>query len=107
MSKIAQSAVDHQFAANRKGRFIDLLENLADSLRKGLLSGNITCVRGDDHGFFAQFLPSSFVAASKLAGFVPVTAIRAPPFKKCLAVSRPIPLAPPVMSARLPFDLFN
>jgi hypothetical protein len=44
-------------------------------------------------------------AAPRVAGFLPVMATRAPSRRKRRAVSRPIPLVPPVMSARLSLSL--
>ena len=50
--------------------------------------------------------PSSARVASMPAGLVPVTATRAPSARNCRAASRPMPLVPPVIRARLPSSLF-
>jgi hypothetical protein len=50
-------------------------------------------------------LPSSLRAASMPFGLLPVTATLAPSARNCLAVSKPMPLVPPVIRARLPFNL--
>jgi NADPH:quinone reductase-like Zn-dependent oxidoreductase len=50
--------------------------------------------------------PSCARVASSVAAFRPVIATRAPSARNCRAVSSPMPVAPPVISASLPLSLF-
>src|SRR6267142_3139696 len=50
--------------------------------------------------------PSVLPAASSVVGLLPVIATRAPSVRNSCAVARPIPVVPPVMSARLPLRRF-
>src|SRR3989442_15243560 len=51
------------------------------------------------------FLPISFTAAANSGSRRPVMKTYAPSFTNCLAVARPMPLLPPVMSASFPSSL--
>src|SRR4051812_23064320 len=50
--------------------------------------------------------PSALPAASSVFGLLPVIATRAPSVRNSCAVARPMPVVPPVMSARLPLRRF-
>ena len=81
---------------------VELAEGLADALRDRLLVGYVSGIGPKQERVGTQRRLSRLDAF----GSVPVTATRAPSWMKRRAVASPMPLVPPVISARLPLSLF-